>query len=92
MTLLFVAAFVVLVIVLVAADRAVKAHVTRRRRRSMEERLASAKASTDVKVEKQRQAAQAREALTSVMPSIYLTKPRHVNEPSLSSSHDRRVA
>ena len=100
MTLLLVAAVIVLVILLFAADRAIKAHVQRRRRRVMEERLVSAQAKAEAKVEQQRLAAQAREALTSVIPGIHVRHPRHVTEPSLASSqspskvgpHDRRVA
>jgi hypothetical protein len=99
MIVLLVAAFIVLVIIVFAADRAIKRSAARRRLRTMEERLTAAQASTDAKVEKQRRAAQAREALTSVMPQIHSHQPRHVNEPSLSSSstsdagpHDRRVA
>ena len=102
MTLLLVAAVIVLVTLLFAADRAIKAHMQRRRRQAMEERLASAQANAEAKVEQQRQAAEAREALTSVMPGIHAHKPRHVIEPSLASSssssssrvgpHDRRVA
>jgi Tfp pilus assembly protein PilE len=96
-TLLLAVAFVVLVIVLFVADRAIKAYIQSRRRRAMEGRLASAQAKGEAKVEQQRQAAAAREALTSVMPGIHAHKPRHVNEPSLPSSsnsgpHDRRVA
>jgi len=98
MTLLLVVAFIVLVTLLFAADRAIKTHVQRRRRRLMEERLTVAKAKADEKVDQQRRAAQAREALTSVMPGIHSHQARHVNEPSLSesqarsASHDRRVA
>lgn len=85
-TLLLVGAVVVLVALLFAADRAIKSNVQRRRLRDMEERLATAKSKTDEKVEQQRRAAQAREALTSVMPRIHAHKPRHVTEPSLASS------
>lgn len=96
MTLLLVAAFAALVVLLFAADYAIKTRVQRRRRQVMEERLTAAQANAEAKVEQQRRAARAREALTSVMPSIHRNKPRHVNEPSLSSSHtgpdDRRVA
>lgn len=98
MTLLLVVAFIVLVIGLFAADHVIKVKIQRRRRQVMEERLVAAAAKTDEKVEQQRRAAQAREALTSVMPSIHAHQPRHVTEPSLSSSEsltgseDRRVA
>jgi hypothetical protein len=95
MTLLLVAAFAVLVVLLYVADRAIKAHVQWRRRHQMEERLGVAQAKAKARVEQQRRAAQAREALTSVMPGIHTHKPRHVTEPSLSSDDepgDRRVA
>jgi F0F1-type ATP synthase membrane subunit b/b' len=96
MTLLLVAAAILLVILLYFADRAIKARVQRRRLRVMEERLEAARSKAEAKVEQQRRAAQAREALTSVMPGIHEHQPRHVNEPSLSPPHsgpdDRRVA
>ena len=99
MTMLLVAAAIVLIILLYVADRAIKARVQRRRLRVMEERLGAATAKAEAKMQQQRRAAQAREALTSVIPGIHAIKTRHVREPSLPSSpsshtgpDDRRVA
>jgi hypothetical protein len=91
MVLLVTACLVLLVTVLFAVDRGIKAIIHYRRRRVMKKRLAAAKAKAEEKVEQQRLAARAREALTSVMPGIQMHKPRHVSDPSLSPSSSRYV-
>jgi hypothetical protein len=96
MTVLVVVAFVTLVILLFAADRANKAVVSGRRRRAMGERLVAAQAKAEEDMEQRRRKAQTGEALTSVIPGIHPNKPRDVSEPSLASSQvspgERRAA
>ncbi len=99
MILLITASLVLLVIALFVADRAKQGVIHYRRRRVMKKRLAAAQARAVEKVEQQRLADRAREALTSVMPGIQMHRARHVSDPSLSSTsspyvgpYDHRVA
>jgi hypothetical protein len=80
--LLVAAVFVLLICVLVVADRTFKAVQRGRRRRDAAQRLTAA-ALKGVAKHRQRQATeQVSTALTSVMPTIHDVDTRHVDEPS----------
>jgi Flp pilus assembly protein TadB len=76
---LFAVAVVLLVCLLIAADRAVKAIKRGRRLRAANERLTAAAAQAEVKDRQRRAAEQASGALTSVMPTIHDMDTRHVD-------------
>jgi hypothetical protein len=72
-------AVVLLVGLLFAADRAIKAVNRGLRRREANQRLVAAAAVAEAKERQRRAVAQAHEALTSVMPTIHEHDPRHVD-------------
>jgi hypothetical protein len=67
---LLVVAIVVVIPVLYAMDRVIKARAQTRRLRNMNDRLEAATARTDKQQEKQQAVARASAELTSVMPAI----------------------
>ena len=67
---LVVAGFIGVVLVLYAADRALKARAQVRRLRSMSDRLAAATARAEQQEERRQAVARASEQLTSVLPAI----------------------
>jgi hypothetical protein len=70
---------VLLVAFLFAADRAIKAVRRGLRRREANERLAAAAAKAEARESKRRATVEAREALTSVMPTIHDHETRRVD-------------
>jgi hypothetical protein len=76
------------IIVLYAADRAVKARVRARRLRSMSERLAAAAVRAEEQQAKRQAAEAAGAELTSVMPAINLRLPAKL--PGQRASGDAR--
>jgi len=90
MSVLLVIGVLAALLVLYAADRAVKARVRVRRLRRMSERLAAATARTDRQQERKKAAAQASAALTSVIPAINHRPP--VTMPGQQAREDRSAA
>lgn len=72
-------AIVLIVVLLFAADRAIKAIRRGLRRREANERLAAAAAEAEARENKRRAAVEAREALTSLMPTIHDHETRRVD-------------
>ena len=70
---------VLFIVLLLAADRAVKVVKRGRRRRHAEVRLSAAAAQAEVQDRQRRAAAEASVALTSLMPTIHDHAPRHVD-------------
>jgi hypothetical protein len=70
-------------VLLLAADRAVKAIKRGLRRREANQRLAAAAAEAEAKDRKRKAAEQVSGALTSVMPTIYDVDTRTVGSPAL---------
>ncbi len=70
------------VLLLLAADRVLKAAKRIRRRREANRRLTAAQTRAEVKHKQRRAAAEASGALTSLMPTIHDHDPRHVDEPT----------
>jgi len=70
---------VLLIALLLAADRAVKAVRRGRRLREADARLTAAAARAEAEDRQRRAAAEASGALTSVMPAIHEHPPRHVD-------------
>jgi hypothetical protein len=79
MRVLLPVAIVLFVALLFAADRAIKAIRRGLRRREVNERLAAVTAEAEARENNRRAAVEAREALTSVMPTIHEHKPRRVD-------------
>lgn len=74
------AVLLVLVVgLLFAADRAIKAVRRGLRRREVNERLAAVAAEAEARDAQRRAVVEAREALTSIMPTIHEHDPRHVD-------------
>jgi cytochrome c oxidase assembly factor CtaG len=67
------------IVLLLAADRAVKAIRRGRRRRDANKRLTAVVAKADAKHRQRRAAAEASRALTSVIPTIHDHPTRHVD-------------
>jgi hypothetical protein len=65
-------------LLLFLADRAVKAIQRGRRRREVNSRLAAVARQAEVRERKRRATKEARDALTSVMPTIHEHEPRRV--------------
>ena len=91
---LVVAGFIGVVLVLYAADRALKARAQVRRLRSMSDRLAAATARAEQQEERRQAVARASEQLTSVLPAIKrppLTVPgmRSHRAARRGTGHDR---
>lgn len=61
------------------ADRALKAVSRGRRRRDVNERLSAVAAVAEAKEQKRKAATEAREAITSVIPTIHDHETRHVD-------------
>jgi hypothetical protein len=80
--LLVAAGFVLLVCVLVVADRTFKAVQRGRRRREAAQRLTAAAAKGAARHRQRQATEQVSAALTSVMPTIHDVDTRHVDEPS----------
>jgi len=80
---LLIAVLVVLLVCLlaVAVDRAVKAIKRERRRLEASRRLAAAAAQAEARNRQRKAAEQASGALTSVMPTIHDIDTRHVDKP-----------
>lgn len=72
-------AIVLVVALLFAADRAIKAIRRGLRRREVNERLAAVAAEAEARESKRRAATEATEALTSLMPTIHDHETRHVD-------------
>ncbi len=70
------------VLLLLAADRVLKAAKRIRRRREANRRLTAAQTRAEAKHGQRRAAAEASGALTSLMPTIHDHDPRHVDEPT----------
>ena len=79
--LLAVVVFVLLICLLVVADRTFKAVQRGRRRRDAAERLTAAAAKGEAKARQRMATEQVSAALTSVMPTIHDMDTRHVDEP-----------
>jgi hypothetical protein len=79
MRVLLAVAVVLVVCLLIAADRAIKAIRRARRLRTADKRLTAAAARGEAKERSRRAAADASGALTSVMPTIHDLDPRHVD-------------
>jgi hypothetical protein len=79
--LLAIVVFVLLICLLVVADRTFKAVQRGRRRRDAAERLTAATARGAAKARQQKATEQVSAALTSVMPTIHDIDTRHVDEP-----------
>jgi uncharacterized membrane protein len=79
--LLAVVVFVLLICLLVVADRTIKAVQRGRRRRDAAERLTAAAAKGEAKARQRKATEQVSAALTSVMPTIHDIDTRHVDEP-----------
>jgi len=79
--LLAIVVFVLLICLLVVADRTFKAVQRGRRRRDAAERLTAAAAKGEAKARQRRATEQVSAALTSVMPTIHDIDTRHVDEP-----------
>jgi hypothetical protein len=79
MLVLLAVAVVLLVCLLFAADRAIKAIRRGQRRRNANERLVAAAAVAEAKERQRRASTEASGALTSVMPIIHEHDPRHVD-------------
>jgi hypothetical protein len=91
---LVIGGFISVVLVLYAADRALKARAQVRRLRSMSDRLAAATARAEQQEEQRQAAARASEELTSVLPAIKrppLTVPgmRSHRAARRGTGHDR---
>ncbi len=82
MLLLVAVVFVLLICVLVVADRTFKALRRGRRRRDAAQRLTAAAARGIAKHRQRKATEQVSGALTSVMPTIHDVDTRHVDEPS----------
>jgi hypothetical protein len=80
--LLVAAVFVLLICVLVVADRTFKAVQRGRRRREAAQRLTAAARQGAAKHRQRQATEQVSTALTSVMPTIHDVDTRHVDEPS----------
>ena len=78
-TVLLIVLIVLLVGLLLAADRAVKLIKRGLRRREADRRLTAAAARAEARDRQRRAAAEASAALTSVMPAIHDHAPRHVD-------------
>lgn len=89
MRVLLIVAIVLVICLLLVADRAVKAIGRGRRRRDVNERLAAVAAAAQAKHDKRQAAAQASGALTSVMPAIHDLETRNVDEPAPPGATDR---
>lgn len=76
--LLLFAIVVVICLLLFIADRSVKAIRRGRRRRDVHDRLVAVAAKAEAKERRRRAATEAREALTSVMPTIHEHGTRRV--------------
>ena len=79
MSVLLPVVIVLLIALLFAADRVLKAIRRGLRRREVNERLAAVAAEAEARENRRRAAVEAREALTSVIPTIYEHDPRHVD-------------
>jgi hypothetical protein len=86
MRVLLIVAVVLVICLLFAADRAVKAIRRGLRRREVYQRLAAVAAAAEAKHKQRRAVAEASRALTSVMPAIHDLQTRHVDEPSPAST------
>lgn len=82
MLLLVAVVFVLLICVLVVADRTFKAVQRGRRRRDAAQRLTAAAAKGKARHRQRQATEQVSGALTSVMPTIHNVDTRHVDEPS----------
>jgi hypothetical protein len=82
MRVLLIVAIVLVICLLLAADRAVKAIRRGRRRRGVNERLAAVTAAAEAKYNQRRAATEASRALTSVMPAIHDLETRSVDKPA----------
>jgi hypothetical protein len=80
--LLVAVVFVLLICLLVVADRTFKAVQRGRRRRDAAQRLTAAAAKGVAKHRQRKATEQVSTALTSVMPTIHDVDTRHVDEPS----------
>lgn len=83
--------FVLFVVLLFFADRAVKAIRRGQRRRDVNERLSVVVAEAQARDAQRRAVAEAEEALTSVMPTIHEHDPRHVDLADLRQDAGMRV-
>jgi hypothetical protein len=79
--LLVAVVFVLLICLLVVADRTLKAVQRGRRRREAALRLTAAAAEAEAKDRRRKATEQVSGALTSVMPTIHDIDTRHVDEP-----------
>jgi hypothetical protein len=78
--------FVLLICVLVVADRTFKAVQRGRRRRDAAQRLTAAAAQGAARHRQRKATEQVSTALTSVMPTIHDVDTRHVDEPSQAAT------
>ncbi len=83
MTVAIAVAFVLIVCLLVAADRAVKLAKRVRRRKEANRRFVAAAAAAEAKNRQRKARVEASGALTSVMPTIHDIDPRLVGQPVL---------
>jgi hypothetical protein len=79
--LLVAVVFVLLICLLVVADRTFKAVQRGRRRRDAAQRLTAAAAKAEAKDRQRKATEHVSAALTSVMPTIHDVDTRHVDEP-----------
>jgi hypothetical protein len=79
MRVLLIVAFVLIICLLFAADRAIKAVNRGRRRRDVNERLAAVAAVAEEKERERKEVVDAGEALTSLMPTIHDHETRRVD-------------
>jgi hypothetical protein len=84
--LLVAVVFVLLICVLVVADRMFKAVRSGRRRRDAAQRLTAAAAKGAAKHRQRQATEQVSGALTSVMPTIHDVDTRHVDEPTQAAT------
>ena len=87
----FVLIICLMIVLVFLADRVVKAVNRGRRRREANERLAAAAAVAEAKDQKRRAATEAREAITSIMPTIHDHETRHVDLSFSSIPADVRI-
>lgn len=79
MRVLLIVLFVLIVVLLFVADRAIKAVRRGQRRRDVQERLAAVAAEAEARDAERKANAEVREALTSVMPTIHEHDARNVD-------------
>ncbi len=85
-------AVVLLVFLLFAVDRAVKAIERGLRRREANRRLAAAAAQAEAEDRRRKAAERVSGALTSVMPTIHDIDTRLVDQPAVTASAERQPA